>query len=260
MIEITDINDSRINLYKSLRFTPESHILGNVFVAEGEKAVKKMLKSKAEISSVLAIKEFIEDNYHTINERVADKQNVYFAEKALLSEIIGFKIHSGVMAIVKIPDYETLAELSDKIIIMNGIVNSENVGAIVRNCSAFHINSIIFDKNTSSPYMRRAVRVGMGNIVDMKVHASGDISNTISELKLLGYKIICAELTEESIDLRQFHFPGKYALVLGSESPGVSRELLAMSDFIIKIPMNESTNSINVAAASAIIMYEATYG
>ena len=84
-----------------------------------------------------------------------------------MNKIVGFKLHSGVMAIGKQPVDVNLSELESPVVVMNGIINSENVGSIIRNCAAFGFESIITDKQTSSPYLRRAVRVSMGAVLNI---------------------------------------------------------------------------------------------
>lgn len=254
MIEITDINDSRIELYKTLRSTPETHKNQGILIAEGEKVVLKLLKSNLEILSIFATDKFYEEHGVLIKNHKSAKTDLYTASRDIMKEIIGFRVHTGVMAMAYKPEFIPVDKLDDVVIIMNGIVDSENVGAIVRNCAAFGVESVIFDCTTSAPYLRRAIRVSMGSIFEMKVHRAVDIIETIYKLKKLGYQIISSELNERSVSLSSVVFPKRFALIFGSEAGGIQDEILSYSDLIIKIPINENIRSINVAASSAVVL------
>ncbi len=255
MIEISNINDSRIELYKSLRFTPKSHTDANVFVAETEKVVLKMLESSIEPVSVFAVPEFYEKYSDLIKSKDFPEGNLFMANKELMNEIVGFRIHSGIMAIGKIPHDTPILELDSKIVILNGIIDAENVGAIVRNCAAFGFNSLITDEKSSSPYLRRAVRVSMGNVFEIKVHHSKDIIATINDLKRNGSQILAAEICDGSIALEEANFSDKFCLIFGSEGNGIQTDILNICDNIVHIPISNIVPSINVAASSAVFLH-----
>jgi tRNA G18 (ribose-2'-O)-methylase SpoU len=255
MIIINEINDERIVLYRSLRNTPQSHLNEKVFIAEGDIAVAKLLESNIEICSVFCTDKYYKDNFIRIVERVAADRR-YVANKELMDQIVGFRLHKGIMAIALQPKNTSISELKSPIIILNGIVNSENVGAIVRNCIGFCVNSMIVDKKTSSPYLRRAVRCSMGAIFYMDIHFSDDLSLTIQELKSNGYGIFAAENHNDALDLSGFDFPKQYALVFGSEGNGIDDHILDHADKVIKIAISDKIASINVAASSAIFFHK----
>lgn len=255
MIEITDINDSKIELYKSLRYTPKSHTYANVFVAESEKVVLKMLESTIEPVSVFAVPEFYKEYSDLIKSKFIAEENLFTASRELMNQIVGFRIHSGVMSIGKIPADTSLTDLDPRIIILNGIIDAENVGAIVRNCAAFGFNSIIADEKSGSPYLRRAVRVSMGNIFEMKLYHCINIISTINELRENGYQLIAAEICDGSIDLEKAMFNEKFCLIFGSEGNGIDPHVLDLCHDIVYIPISEKVPSINVAASSAVFLH-----
>ena len=255
MIPIEDINDERISLYKSLRFTPKSHTDAKLFVAEGEKVVLKLLKSTLETVSIFAVSEFYDTQHYLSYFRKISPENLFTADLNLMNQIVGFRIHSGVMALGKIPDDTAISSLEDKIIILNGIVDAENVGAIVRNCAAFGFNSLIADESSSSPYLRRAVRVSMGNVFDMKLNHCRDLKSTISVLAKNGYRIIAGEICGNSVPLDKADFGDKYCIIFGSEGKGINQDILNLCDTIVHIPISDKVPSINVAASSAVFMH-----
>jgi len=256
MIEITDIDDPRISQYRSLRCTPASHTEDKLFIAEGEKVTLKVLKSGLIIESVFATPEFFQEYEQLIQKKKIVENRIFISDKKIMEQIVGFKIHAGIMAMCRQPVDVPVEKMNSPVIVLNGLTDSENVGSIIRNAAAFGIDSIIADENSSSPYLRRSVRVSMGNVIDMKIHHSENIIKTLQDLKVnSGYNIISAEITDDSKPINNFIFPEKYCLVFGNEAHGVSKEILEISDNIVHIPINPEVSSINVAASSAVFMY-----
>jgi tRNA G18 (ribose-2'-O)-methylase SpoU len=255
MIKIDGFEDNRITLYKSLRNIQSQHLSKRVFIAESEKITLRVLKSNLEIHSILALESFYENNKELILSKGISEDNLFTANIEIMNKNVGFNLHSGIMAIAYQPEDNQLSTLDDQIVIMNSIIDSENVGSIVRNAAAFDINSIIVDFKSSSPFIRRAVRVGMGNIVNMKFYQSHYLVQDILKLKELGYRIISAEINDHSKSIIDYKFPEKFALIFGSEGKGIDKVILEISDEIIHIPMNKKVDSLNVASSSAIFMH-----
>ncbi|MEJ5287206.1 MAG: hypothetical protein CH6_3681 [Candidatus Kapaibacterium sp.] len=256
MIEIKDIEDPRVAFYRSLRYTPPSHIKANVFIAEGEKVVVRLLRSTLKIHSIFAILDFYSSYKNLIDEKMVPDDCRYFGDKSLMEQIVGFHLHSGVMAIGYKPDNVDLLNLSEKIVVLNCINNSENIGQISRISRAFGFDSLLVDEHSTSPFLRRAVRVSMGNVFYLKVRETENLISDLKDLKQRDYKIISCEITEKSIDLYQFEFPSKFALIFGNEDRGVSKEILEISDSVVQIPINQEVDSLNVAISTGIILNE----
>lgn len=254
MIKINDIGDLRISFFKNLRFTPSSHYREKLFVTEGERVTLKLLNSDFEIVTLFAVQEFFRKYDNIISTKYLPSDNLLYAEKSIMNLIVGYKHHSGIMALAKQPLTPMLDELSSPIIVLNGIINSENVGSIIRNCAAFGVDSIIVDKHTSSPFLRRAVRVSMGAVMDIKVYYSENIIDDLTKLRKSGFKIISAEISSNSVPINSFSFPEKFTIIFGQEDKGVDNEILEISDKVIHIPITGKVNSINVSASSAVIL------
>ncbi len=256
MVEITEIDDPRISFYRSLRYTPPSHLDANVFVAEGEKVVLRLLGSALKIHSIFAILEFYERYENLISSKMVPEEKKFYASKSLMEKIVGFHLHSGIMAIGHIPANTELSQLSNRIVALNKINNSENVGQIVRICRAFGFDSLLVDEQTTSPFLRRAVRVSMGNVFYLKVRKANNFYYELNWLKQNGYKIISCEVTSNSLSIFDFYFPDKFVLIFGNEDDGISSEVLKFSDSIIEIPIERNVDSLNVAVATAITLSE----
>lgn len=256
MVEIKDLDDPKIVFYKSLRYTPPLHIKWRVFIAEGEKVVLRLLLSNLEVQSIFATLDFYHKYRKEIEAKWIPDDHKFFASKEIMEQIVGFHLHSGIMAIGFQPEDAKLDEVSNQVIVLNQINNSENVGLIMRNCRAFGFESVLVDKYSTSPYLRRAVRVSMGNVFYLKVRHCIDLLQDLSLLRSRGFTIISSEVTSYSIDLYSFKFPDKFCLIFGNEAKGISKEILEISDIVVQIPISPEVDSLNVAVSSGIFFNE----
>jgi tRNA G18 (ribose-2'-O)-methylase SpoU len=258
MVVITSANDTRIEAYRHLHGTPHSHTSANIFIAEGTKTARALLKSKIEIISVFALPEYYQQYSEILSARNLEEHQLFTADKAVMNEIVGFRLHEGIMAIGIQPPMISIEEITFPTVALCGIVNSENVGAIIRNCAAFGVRSVIVDSATSSPYLRRAVRVSMGAVFCVDIYAAaGEMVSTLLNLqKNKAATIISAEISDYSQNVNDFIFSERPIIIFGSEGKGLPVSILEVSDSIISIPIESEVDSLNVAAASSVILYE----
>jgi tRNA G18 (ribose-2'-O)-methylase SpoU len=256
MTQITDINDARIQVYRSLREQAIGQGTASSFIAEGEKVALKALKSNCEILSLFAL-----EDYHLKYAELIEASSVpadarYVCARELMAEIIGFSMHQGMLVCVQEPDNAALNELTSPIVALNGLADSENVGVIVRNCVAFGVTSLIVDGFTSSPWLRRAVRVSMGAVFEMQVHRCSSLVPVIKSLRQQNsFSIYASEMHEKAIECSQIEFAQNSLLIFGSEGKGVAPELLSLCDAIVHIPVSPAVDSLNVGAASAVVLH-----
>lgn len=252
MIEIHSLDDHRIAPYLTLRAhnQPEDK---QFLVAEGDKVVQSLLQSPLEIVSFFAEERY----YHQFADLLDAKQvqERYVADRSLLDQVVGYRIHKGVMALGKVPQ-ETSLSIGGPIVALNRLANAENVGAILRNCAAFGFEQVVVDQHCSPPYLRRSVKTSMGAIFSIDLHTYPSLHEIIPTLKDQGYTIIAAALDPKAVPLRKFHFPKKTLIIFGSEGEGIDRDLLSLCDHFVIIPMSGSIDSLNAAAASSTFLYE----
>jgi RNA methyltransferase, TrmH family len=258
ILTINDIDDLRIRFFRSLKTPGIQSDDHELILIEGERVFRALLNSKLKIRTIFALPDFYKKFQSQISQRIDSSTQLYTSSRELMDQIIGFKMHKGILALAEHPGYSLLQGMGRRIIALNGIVDSENVGAIIRNAAAFGINSIIFDSRSSSPFLRRSVRVSAGTILDMNVNKSIDLVSDLEFLKDLGYSIYSAELDERSIPVSSFIPSENFVIVFGSEGHGIDEKILNMSDAIIKVEISNAVNSLNVANSAAIILYEIT--
>lgn len=245
MIEINRHDDERILQFTHLR----DHVLNNhgLILVESEKLFLQFRANNKKFLKTLSTREFA-------TRHALSGENVFIAKKNILEKIAGFKIHFEVIFLAEMPPDCSLDALDDRIILLNGLSSPENVGSIVRSAAAFNVNSIITDEKSCSPFLRRCIRVSMGNIFSMKTFHSKNIRDDLRHLKSLGYAIISTANIPRAEKLSQFIFPRKCVLIIGSEGHGIDFDILDFSDAIIKITINTQVAHLNAANAAAIFL------
>jgi tRNA G18 (ribose-2'-O)-methylase SpoU len=230
-----------------------------IFVAEGEKVVERLLTSAIEIASILATESWLARLRSTAGAGRLDGVTVYVAEKELMEEIVGFNLHQGIMAVGRVPAERTLEEtvrsLPDGhlLVALDGLVNAENVGVVVRNCAAFGVDAILVGETSS----RRAVRNSMGTVFGMRIVHVKSLPAALAALRSgCGTRII-GTCPDGAVPLTDADFAGNTCVVLGNEGDGISGAVLERCTDRVAIPMLNGTDSLNVASASAVVLYEA---
>ncbi len=256
LTKIQKLDDPALEIYSKLRenaFTQD-----NSFIADSPKVVNILLQTSLKIKSILATQEYY-DTYKTL---IMDKgiPHLFVADKKLMEQIVGHKIHHNCMMHGIRPQQTNLNELGENIIMLDEISSTENIGSIARSAAALGVDSYLLPKQGPHPYSRRALRVSMGLVSKLKTHLYDDIFQTIQTLKENGYTIFAAEVTHDAILLSQVKVPKKWVLLVGHEGKGISQEVLQACDHVVSIEMVEGIKSFNVGVAASIMMYQFKYG
>jgi tRNA G18 (ribose-2'-O)-methylase SpoU len=256
--EIQSLDLAELEPYRTLR-RPQQHIAQGIFVAEGEKVVRRLLDSGLSVISILLTRSWLDAIHQTYS---LESIEIFVAEKNLLETIVGYPLHQGIMALAHVPQELPLADFMRQLpqefllVAMDGIVNAENVGVIVRNAAAFGAHGIIAGTSSSSPYLRRAVRNSMGAVFHLPVvHA--ELIDALQEIHR-SCRIIGATPGGESI--QNADFSGNLCVVFGNEGTGLSDGILKLCDAHVGIPMMNDTDSLNVGSAAAVFLYAALCG
>lgn len=261
ILHIETLEGAEFQPYRTLR-RPLEHQRQGIFVAESERVVRKLLESDLETISVLLTPEWL-DVYKPLLEQRKENPAVFVAPKNLLDSIVGFNLHQAIMAVAKIPKPATLEHILTSnakpylLCAIDGLTNAENLGVLVRNCAAFGVQAILVGETSSSPYLRRAVRNSMGTVFTLPVVHLTNLVQTLQELRSLhAIRSIAAHPHTDKKTIAQVDFTASCCIVLGSEGEGVSPTVLNACDDMVAIPMKEGVDSLNVASASAVFLYE----
>lgn len=252
-IYINDINTKDLEIYH--QFREHAFKADGSFVADSPKVVNLLLEAdNIEIKSILATQEY----YDQHQSLIASKHSAifYVASKEQMQNIVGHKIHHNVMMHGIRPKESPLDDLGDHIIMLDEISSTQNIGSIARSAAAMGISSYLLPKHGPHPYSRRALRVSMGHVSMLKIHTYNDIKETIAALKVQGYRIYAAEVTEDSTPLSTVKVAPKWVLLMGHEGSGLSDEVLRLCDEVVTIEMIKGVKSFNVGVAASIMMYQ----
>jgi len=179
-------------------------------------------------------------------------------------EIVTRKNHQGVLAWLSLVEYQNISNIlpvifekgeDPLIIVLDGVSDVRNFGAIVRTAECLGAHAIVIPEKGSARITADAVKASAGALHSFPVCREKSLVRTIGFLKESGLKVICAA-ERSATETGRSQLTGPAVLVLGSEDKGISRELLSLADQIVKIPMTGSISSLNVSVASGIIIYE----
>jgi tRNA G18 (ribose-2'-O)-methylase SpoU len=283
--KISSLDLPELAPYRTMRRSADHEAQG-IFIAEGEKVVRRLLESRFETVSVLLPEKHL-DAFRPLLEARPENLTIYLADKVLLETLIGFSFYQGVLAVGKIPLPCPLEEILQKcpapklLVAVDEVSNAENIGALARNCVAFGAGGLIVGETSSSPFLRRAVRNSMGAVFQLPVvelkHRRGPresenelrsrgippaeknptLAETLRELRARGIRCIAAHPRADGKTLSQADFSGDCCVVFGSEGNGISQTVLENCDEAVAIPMSPLVDSLNVGTAAATFLYEA---
>jgi len=263
IIPIQSPDDDRIAPYRNMR-DRELAAYGNLFIAEGEYLVRRLMKSHLKPHSILVTPQKVDE----IMPLAPADCPVCVAGDAIMNDILGFRFHSGIIACAKRPPQPTLDQIMDRtdpkrttLIVCPEIHNSENIGSIIRIAAAFGANAIILGERSCDPWWRRSVRVSMGAVFFVPVVRSNDLTHDLAILKEQWETQLIATVVNDPEAEAFTHAaprPKRHALLVGSESQGLSAHWVRQCDRRLTIPMHESTDSLNVAIAAAIFLWHFT--
>ena len=168
-------------------------------------------------------------------------------------------VHQGI--ILYIPDYEykSLNEVLENepqfIVLLDHLEDPHNLGAIIRTCEAAGVDAIVMPKDRQVLINSTVMKTSVGTLDNMNIVTVTNLVQAIEELKKNGFWVVGTAL-DNSIDYRDIDYSGKIVLVIGNEGSGISRLVAKSCDFIAKIPMYGTTNSLNASVAAGIMIYE----
>jgi tRNA G18 (ribose-2'-O)-methylase SpoU len=257
---VTALDRPELAPYATLR-QHEEHKRAGIFVAEGDKVVRRLLESAFGVISVLLPERRLAEFEPLIRARAEDV-SVYVMELAELEKLTGFPFFQGVLAVGKIPQTHTIESVLANtasprfLVAIEGLTNAENVGLIVRNCAAFGAQALVVDGSSASPFLRRAVRNSMGTIFKLPVVETENLANGLHELKSREIHVLAADAHGQQKTIEEANFGRDCCIVFGSEGTGLSAQVLAACDECVRIPMSNEVDSLNVGSAAAVFLYE----
>ena len=268
VVHINDLKQPGADIFanlteRELRNSYETN--GGFFIAESPKVIERALDAGYEPISFLMEEKHITGDAAHIIERCPDLP-VYTAPRNILETLTGYKLTRGVLGAFKRKDpsaFEEVCKNARRIAVLENIADATNVGAIFRSAAALGIDAVLLTPECADPLNRRCLRVSMGNVFMINWARIGDNNSQwpaegMEKLKALGFKTLSMALRNNSVDIDDpvLYKEEKLAILLGTEGNGLLTETINLSDYVAKIPMKPGVDSLNVAAAGAIIFWE----
>lgn len=221
----------------------------------GKNVAIETINNKEKIKKAFIYKNFTDNEI--LNE--LKKQNVYikYLEKNEMDKMID-GLHQGIILEVNDFEYNGIDEMIEDdslIVILDHIEDPHNFGAIIRTCEAAGVKGIIIPKDRSVEVNATVIKVSTGAIKNMKIAQVTNLNRTIEYLKKEGFWIVGTDM--KGTNYYDIDYKGKTAIVIGNEGSGMSRLVSENCDFIAKIPMKGTTNSLNASVATGIVVFEA---
>lgn len=259
IIRISSLSEPGLDVYssltdKQLRYNRSG---GEIFIAESPKVINVALGAGYEPVSLLCEERHVDGDAKDIIARCGDIP-VYVGERSLLASLTGYVLTRGVLCAMKRKSARSVGDVCRecrRVVVINGVVDSTNVGAIFRSAAALGMDAVLVTRNSCDPLNRRAVRVSMGSVFLVPWTWIGDYQ---TELSALGFKTVAMALTDNSvaIDNDCLKAETRLAVVMGTEGDGLPHDAICAADYVVRIPMAYGVDSLNVAAASAVAFWE----
>jgi tRNA G18 (ribose-2'-O)-methylase SpoU len=249
---VTDFEDARLEPYRDLRRGERAGI-----VVEGHLAVARYLDSDFPVHSLLATPAQLD----RLAAKVPADTEVFVADKGMIERIVGFEFHRGCLAHGPTPpardlraDIAGLAEFA--IVALEGLSDPVNVGTIIRTARALGATGVLLDQACADPLSRRAVRASMGNAFALPWWTVPDLTGSLEQLRTsAALTLVAGSPDPGATSLGRWTPRPRTVLLMGNEGSGLSPGLLDLADARVRIPIVPQADSLNVAAATAVLLY-----
>ena len=268
IIEITDLAAPELRVYTQLthaqlrsRRRPED----GLFIAESSKVISCALTAGVTPVSLLMEHRQLEGEGSELLARCGEVP-VYTAPRSILAALTGYELTRGILCAMRrpvLPDVETLCRRARRIAVLENVTDATNVGALFRSAAALGMDGVLVTPSCCDPLYRRAVRVSMGTVFQIPWTQIGEEAGQwpqpgLSQLRALGFQTVAMALGEHavSIDEPALSRAERLAVILGAEGDGLAPRTIASCDYVARIPMAHGVDSLNVAAAGAVIFWQ----
>ena len=261
-IQIESADDERLADYRDLTDVALRRVLepeGGLYIAESAKVIARAVAAGHRPRSVLVQKKWLPD----LDEILSGIHDVpvYVVTPDVSEGITGYAVHRGALAAMHRPAPPTVQEViadARRVVVLEDIVDHTNVGAIFRSCAALGADAVLVSPRCADPLYRRSVRVSMGTVFQVPWTRLPEWSEARGILHDRGFHLAAFALADGAVALDDFAaaVPERVALLFGAEGDGLSRRAMDAADSVVTIPMAGGVDSLNVAAASAVAVWE----
>jgi tRNA G18 (ribose-2'-O)-methylase SpoU len=257
------LDDADADLLSPYRKIPDPELVarGGLFVAEGRLVVTRLLeRGRLRVRSVLVTEAAYRSIQSTLEVHLDTP--VYVVPQQVMNAVVGFNIHRGCLAIGERPpvgDWRALARGARQLLVIERVGDADNVGSIFRNAAAFGADAVLLGPGCADPLYRKAIRTSMGAALSLPFAPIAPWPAALSDLTAMGHVTLALTPAADTPALRAVVNrlgDRPVALLLGHEGSGLTPEALGACHRHARIPMSPGTDSLNVATAAAVALYE----
>ncbi|ABS03100.1 TrmH family RNA methyltransferase [Kineococcus radiotolerans] len=266
LIELDDLTDPQhagslrdYTALKDVQLRARREPAEGLYLAEGVEVIRRALAAGHVPRSLLLSRSRFED----LADVLPAGATVFVAPVAAFADLTGVDLHRGALASMQRPAQRSVPDLlaslpagPARLVVLEDVVDHTNVGALFRSAAAFGVDGVVVSPRCADPLYRRSVRVSMGTVLHLPWARAASWPGDLDLLRSAGFAVAALALTEDSVALGSFAVPERLALLLGTEGDGLSRRALSGADLVVRIPMDPRVDSLNVAAASAVALWE----
>lgn len=258
---IKDLEDIALRPYKSLALLREKHDQSSCFIAETHTVIQNAINAGCIPHSFLVAEKYIAGRDKVILQRFPDV-TVYTASDEILEQLTGFPLTRGILSVMTRPTAYTMESIikhASRIAVLVNVQDASNIGAIMRSACGLGIDAVVLDASCCDPLHRKAIRTSMGAVFKLPwVHSDQSGSALALALHASGFRTLAFALTSNAISLQKesFKVNEPLALFFGSEGNGLDKSTIENCTEAVLIPMANEMDSLNVAAAAAIVFWE----
>ena len=271
---ITELGDPALDDYlrmTDVRLRSRVEVERGLFMAESFEVISRAVEAGMAPRSFLMSEKWLQ-KFAPLYERFPEVP-VFVGEEALLEQLTGFHLHRGALAAMQRPELPGARELLEgarTVAVLEDIVDHTNVGAMFRSAAALGVDAVLVTPQCADPLYRRSIRVSMCTVFQVPwtrlevwpqaPHPPGrpGAPGGVDLLREAGFDVLALALTDEAValDAADLGPQRKVALVLGAEGHGLKPATLRAADEHVVIPMAGGVDSLNVAAASAVVFWQ----
>jgi tRNA G18 (ribose-2'-O)-methylase SpoU len=249
--------DRRLDPYRDVKRARDDS--DETFIAEGEKLVLRLLESRCRTRSILCTPAACDRLPRGLPQEIP----VFVASTPIISQLIGFKFHRGILACGERPEPANLQALLDAqappkpllLVLCPEIRDPTNLGTIIRTAEAFGAACLVAGKAGTEPFSRRVLRTSMGSVLRLPIVQTDEWIATLETLRQHDVETIATVLDPDAERLADARRPLRVALLLGNEDAGIPANLVACARRRVTLPMAAGVDSLNVSVAAGIVLH-----
>jgi len=258
---VDSASDDRLADYRDLTDVALRRVLepeGGLYIAESAKVIARAIAAGHRPRSVLVQEKWLDEIRMLVEDPAVP---IYVVTPEVAESLTGYAVHRGALASMHRPELPAVADVvrdARLVVVLEDIVDHTNVGAIFRAAAGLGADAVLVSPRCADPLYRRSVRVSMGTVFQVPWTRLPEWGTARTELHDAGFHLAALALSDDAVPLDAFDAtrPERVALLLGAEGDGLSRAALAAADTVVTIPMAGGVDSLNVAAASAVALWQ----